>query len=102
MAEKRKFLTKAMPTHTEAIQFVIDALTNEKTGVVKSLSEIGAVGHRIVHGGEKFASSVVITEEVKKAVEECNDLAPLHNPANLIGIECMRKADAGNSDGCSI
>ena len=76
----------AMPTHTEAIQFVIDALTNEKTGVVKSLDEIGAVGHRLVHGGEKFASSVVITDEVKKAVEECNDLAPLHNPANLIGI----------------
>ena len=77
----------AMPTHTEAIQFVIDALTNEKTGVVKSLDEIGAVGHRLVHGGEKFASSVVITDEVKKAVEECNDLAPLHNPANLIGID---------------
>ncbi len=55
-----------MPTHTEAIQFVIDALTNEKTGVVKSLDEIGAVGHRLVHGGEKFASSVVITDEVKK------------------------------------
>mgnify|MGYP003166332471 FL=1 len=77
----------AMPTHTEAIQFVIDALTNEKTGVVKSLDEIGAVGHRLVHGGEKFASSVVITDEVKKAVEECNDLAPLHNPANLIGVD---------------
>ena len=76
----------AMPTHTEAIQFVIDALTNEKTGVVKSLDEIGAVGHRLVHGGEKFASSVVITDEVKKAVEECNDLAPLLNPANQIGV----------------
>ena len=80
----------AMPTHTEAIQFVIDALTNEKTGVVKSLDEIGAVGHRLVHGGEKFASSVVITDEVKKAVEECNDLAPLHNPANLIGIRACQ------------
>ena len=75
-----------MPTHTEAIQFVIDALTDTDTGVVKSLEEIGAVGHRVVHGGEKFASSVVITEEVKAAIEECNDLAPLHNPANLIGI----------------
>lgn len=81
----------AMPTHTEAIQFVIDALTNEKTGVVKSLDEIGAVGHRMVHGGEKFACSVVITEEVKKAVEECNDLAPLHNPANLIGVNACQK-----------
>ena len=82
---------KAMPTHTEAIQFVIEALTNPETGVVKSLDEIGAVGHRMVHGGEKFASSVVITEEVKKAVEECNDLAPLHNPANLIGVEACEK-----------
>ena len=77
---------KAMPTHTEAIQFVIEALTNPETGVVNSLDEIRAVGHRMVHGGEKFASSVVITDEVKKAVEECNDLAPLHNPANLIGV----------------
>ena len=85
----------AMPTHTEAIQFVIDALTNEKTGVVKSLDEIGAVGHRLVHGGEKFASSVVITDEVKQAVEECNDLAPLHNPANLIGVAACEKLMPG-------
>ena len=85
----------AMPTHTEAIQFVIDALTNEKTGVVKSLDEIRAVGHRLVHGGEKFASSVVITDEVKKAVEECNDLAPLHNPANLIGVAACEKLMPG-------
>ena len=85
----------AMPTHTEAIQIVIDALTNEKTGVVKSLDEIGAVGHRLVHGGEKFASSVVITDEVKKAVEECNDLAPLHNPANLIGVAACEKLMPG-------
>ena len=85
----------AMPTHTEAIQFVIDALTNEKTGVVKSLDEIGAVGHRLVHGGEKFASSVGITDEVKKAVEECNDLAPLHNPANLIGVAACEKLMPG-------
>ena len=82
---------KAMPTHTEAIQFVIEALTNPETGVVKSLDEIGAVGHRMVHGGEKFSSSVVITDEVKKAVAECNDLAPLHNPANLIGVEACQK-----------
>ena len=82
---------KPMPTHTEAIQYVIEALTNSETGVVKSLDEIGAVGHRIVHGGEKFASSVVITDEVKKAVEECNELAPLHNPANLIGVEACEK-----------
>lgn len=81
---------KAMPTHTEAIQFVIDALTDENTGVVKSLDEIGAVGHRVVHGGEKFTRSVVITDEVKAAIEECNDLAPLHNPANLIGINACQ------------
>ena len=82
---------KAMPTHTEAIQFVIDALTDADSGVVKSLDEIGAVGHRLVHGGEKFASSAVITEEMIKAVEECNDLAPLHNPANLIGVRACQK-----------
>ena len=86
---------KAMPTHTEAIQLVIDALTDAKTGVVKSLDEIGAVGHRVVHGGEKFASSVVITDEVMKAIEECNDLAPLHNPANLIGINACQKLMPG-------
>lgn len=86
---------KAMPTHTEAIQFVIDALTDGETGVVKSLDEIGAVGHRVVHGGEKFANSVVITDEVLAAIEECNDLAPLHNPANLIGINACQKLMPG-------
>jgi len=86
---------KAMPTHTEAIQFVIDALTDDKRGVVKSLDEIGAVGHRVVHGGEKFATSTVITDEVFKAIEECNDLAPLHNPANLIGIAACQKLMPG-------
>lgn len=86
---------KAMPTHEEAIQFVIDALTDAETGVVKSLSEIGAVGHRVVHGGEKFANSVVINEEVIQAIEECNDLAPLHNPANLIGIAACQKLMPG-------
>ncbi len=86
---------KAMPTHTEAIQFVIDALTDDNTGVVKSLDEIGAVGHRVVHGGEKFAKSVVITDEVLAAIEECNDLAPLHNPANLIGIHACQKLMPG-------
>ena len=86
---------KAMPTHTEAIQFVIDALTDDKTGVVKDLKEIGAVGHRVVHGGEMFAKSVVITDEVMKAIEECNDLAPLHNPANLIGINACQELMPG-------
>ena len=80
-----------MPDHTKAIELVLGALTNEKTGVVKSLQEIGAVGHRIVHGGEKFAASTVITDEVLAAIEACNDLAPLHNPANLIGIAACQK-----------
>lgn len=88
--EKEK-TTTPMPDHTEAIRLVLEALTNEKTGVVKDLSEIGAVGHRVVHGGEKFANSVVITDEVMAAIEECNDLAPLHNPANLIGINACKK-----------
>ncbi len=82
---------KPMPTHTEAIQYVIDALTDAERGVVGSLEEIGAVGHRLVHGGEKFACSVVITDEVLAAMEECNDLAPLHNPANLIGVDACQK-----------
>ena len=81
----------AMPTHTQAVAAVIEKLTDEKVGVVKSLAEIDAVGHRIVHGGEKFASSVVIDAEVMKAIEDCNDLAPLHNPANLIGINACKE-----------
>ncbi len=92
--EKEKTVTP-MPDHTEAIRLVLEALTNEKTGVVKSLNEIGAVGHRIVHGGEKFAESTIITDEVLAAIEECNDLAPLHNPANLIGINACKKLMPG-------
>ena len=80
----------AMPTHKEAIQLVLDALVNKNTGAISDLAEVNAVGHRVVHGGEKFASSVVINAEVLAAIEECNDLAPLHNPATLIGINaCM-------------
>ena len=85
----------AMPTHKEAIQMVLDTLVNDKTGAIKSLSEVNAVGHRIVHGGEKFASSVVITDEVLEAVAQCNDLAPLHNPANLIGINACKELMPG-------
>ncbi|MCD8352993.1 MAG: acetate kinase [Clostridiales bacterium] len=75
-----------MPTHSEAIQAVLNALVDSENGVLSSMSEIDAVGHRVVHGGEAFASSVLLTDEVMKAIEECNPLAPLHNPANLIGI----------------
>ena len=92
--EKEKS-TPAMPTHKEAIKLVLDALVNEKTGAIKSLSEVDAVGHRIVHGGEKFASSTVIDDEMIKAVEEISDLAPLHNPANLIGINACRELMPG-------
>ena len=87
-----KEITEApMPTHKEAIHMVLDALVNEKTGAIASLAEVNAVGHRIVHGGEKFASSAVITDEMMAAVAECNDLAPLHNPANLIGINACKE-----------
>ena len=84
-----------MPDHTNAIQAVIDALTDPVHGVVKSLDEIDAVGHRIVHGGEKFAKSVIINDEVMAAIAECNDLAPLHNPANLIGINACKSIMPG-------
>ncbi|WP_026503765.1 acetate/propionate family kinase [Butyrivibrio sp. NC3005] len=77
-----------MPEHKTAVSLVLNALT--ETGVVKSLSEIDAVGHRIVHGGEKFTKSVVIDENVIKAIEEVSDLAPLHNPANVIGIRACQ------------
>lgn len=80
-----------MKDHTQAIKLVLDALTDAEHGVVKNLDEIGAVGHRIVHGGEKFATSTIITEDVMAAIEECNDLAPLHNPANLIGIRACKE-----------
>ena len=80
-----------MPTHTQAIQLVLEALTDSTTGVIKSLDEVGAVGHRVVHGGEAFTSSTRITEETIAAIEACNDLAPLHNPANLIGIRACQE-----------
>ncbi len=81
----------AMPTHKQAIQMVLEALVNPKTGALGSLSEIDAVGHRVVHGGEKFAASTLLTPEVLQTIEECNDLAPLHNPANLIGIAACKE-----------
>ena len=95
-AGKDKITTVSpMPDHKEAIRLVLAALTDAENGVVKSLDEIGAVGHRIVHGGEKFASATVITEDVLKAIEEVSELAPLHNPANLIGIRACQKLMPG-------
>ena len=85
----------AIPDHNRAIALVIEALTDPQTGVIKSLDEIGAVGHRIVHGGEKFTKSVIIDDDVIKAIEEVSDLAPLHNPANLIGIRACQSAMPG-------
>ena len=80
----------AMPTHSEAIKAVLDALVDAENGVIASMKEIDAVGHRVVHGGEKFAKSVLLTDEVMAAIEECNPLAPLHNPANIIGIKACQ------------
>ncbi|MBP5165319.1 MAG: acetate kinase [Lachnospiraceae bacterium] len=88
---EKEITDKPMPTHKEAISLVLSALTNDKTGALKNLSEIGAVGHRIVHGGERFTKSCVIDDEVLKGVEEVSDLAPLHNPANIIGINACRE-----------
>jgi len=88
--EKLDAVDVAMPTHNEAIQAVLDALVDAKNGVIGSMKEIDAVGHRVVHGGEKFAASVLITDEVMQAIEECNPLAPLHNPANIIGIRACQ------------
>mgnify|MGYP001078038136 CR=1 FL=1 len=80
-----------MPDHKAAIRMVIGALTDRETGVVTSLSQIGAVGHRIVHGGERFAASVLLDDDVTEAIEACSGLAPLHNPANLTGIRACRE-----------
>ena len=89
---KDKYIVKTpMKNHKEAIEIVLKALVDGEHGVIKSMDEITAVGHRVVHGGEKYASSVLITEEVKKSIEECYKLAPLHNPPNMIGIEACEE-----------
>ena len=85
----------AMPTHSEAIQAVLNALVDAKNGVIGSMKEIDAVGHRVVHGGEAFNQSVLITDEVMKAIEDCIPLAPLHNPANLTGIRACQQVMPG-------
>lgn len=84
-----------MPTHTEAIQMVMDALVDPEHGVIKSTKEISAIGHRVLHGGSKFTESIVVDQSVKDAIRECFDLGPLHNPANLMGIEACEKAMPG-------
>lgn len=92
---EKQVVVSPMEDHKKAVSLVIEALTDKKTGVLSSLSEIDAVGHRLVHGGEKFASSTLINEEVIAAITECNDLAPLHNPANLIGIRACQELMPG-------
>jgi len=86
---------KAMPEHTVGIQLILDKLVDPEIGCIKSLNEINAVGHRVVHGGEKFNQSVLITPEVKQMIIQCAELAPLHNPANLKGIEAIEKSLPG-------
>ncbi len=89
---REDYVTDAkMPTHSEAIKLVLDTLTDKKLGVIGSVSEIGAVGHRVVHGGERFSGSVLITDDVKASIIENSDLSPLHNPANLIGIRACEE-----------
>ena len=88
-------IEKPMPEHTVGIRLILDALTDPKIGCIRDLKEIDAVGHRVVHGGEKFNKSVLITDEVKQMVVECSDLAPLHNPANLKGIAAIEQTLPG-------
>lgn len=88
-------IEKPMPDHTVAIQMVLDALVDPEIGVVKSIDEIGAIGHRVVHAGTNYSESVIIDEKVKEVVKLCYDLAPLHNPANLMGVEACEKALPG-------
>jgi len=91
-AGKEKFVSEEpMKDHTDAVKMVIDALMDKEHGVISNISEINAVGHRVVHGGEHFSSSVIINDEVIKAIEDCVALAPLHNPANLIGIRACEE-----------
>lgn len=87
-----------LPDHAVALQVVLDTLLDKKLGVLASLQEINAIGHRLVHGGEKFSSSVIITEEVIQQIESCNDLAPLHNPANILGVRACQKVMPGVSN----
>lgn len=88
-------IEKEMPEHTVGIQLILNTLVDEKIGCIKDLKEIDAVGHRLVHGGEKFNKSVVITPEVKDMIVKCSELAPLHNPANLKGVEAIEKTLPG-------
>lgn len=92
---EKKTVMHDIPEHTEGVKFIFSLLTDPEIGVIKDLNEIDAVGHRMVHGGEKFNKSVVLTDEVLKTFEECIDLAPLHNPANLKGVKAVSELMPG-------
>lgn len=92
---EKKQVMHDIPEHTEGVKFIFSLLTDPEIGVIKDLKEIDAVGHRMVHGGEKFNKSVLLTEEVFKVFEECTDLAPLHNPANLKGVRAVQELMPG-------
>ena len=92
---EKKQIMHDIPEHTEGVKFIFSLLTDPEIGVIKDLKEIDAVGHRMVHGGEKFNQSVVLTDEVLKTFEECSDLAPLHNPANLKGVNAVKELMPG-------
>ncbi len=92
---EKKQIMHDIPEHTEGVKFIFSLLTDPEIGVIKDLKEIGAVGHRMVHGGEKFNKSVVLNDEVLKAFEDCTDLAPLHNPANLKGVKAVTELMPG-------
>ena len=93
--DKEMVVEQPMPKHTEAISLVMKALVDPEYGVLKDTSEISAVGHRVLHGGMKFTESIVVNEDVKNVIRECFDLGPLHNPANLMGIEACEEAMPG-------
>lgn len=96
---KDKYVVETtMPDHSVAVKLVFDALTDAEHGVVKSVDEIGAIGHRVLHGSTRFTESIVVTDEVKKVIRECFDLGPLHNPANLMGIEACEKVVPGKKN----
>lgn len=87
---EKYIVEKEIKDHKEAIDIVLNTLVDSKVGVIKSIDEISAVGHRVVHGGERYSSSIIINEEVIEYLEECSKLAPLHNPANIIGIRACQ------------
>ena len=87
---EKKILNKFIPEHTAGVKFIFETLTDSEIGALKDLHEINAVGHRVVHGGTKFNKSVLITDEVIETIKECSELSPLHNPANLKGIDAVK------------